>query len=63
MARPRVYEEYFENTPTAKKQLGILRALFDEKTEEQILAEAISLLYTKEKPNIDKMIEDVKEPD
>lgn len=63
MARPRMYEDYFENNPTAKKQLGILRALFDEKTEEQILAEAISLLYSKEKSSIDKMIEDVKESD
>lgn len=58
MGRPKKEVVYFENTQKARIQLDLLKVLFKgKKTSEEILADAVAMLYEKEKPNIVKMAE------
>ncbi len=60
MARPKKEVYYFEGLPKSQNQLNFLKMLYGgKKTNENILADAVALLYEKEKPNIEKMVQEV----
>jgi hypothetical protein len=60
MARPKKEIIYFEGLPKSQNQLNFLKMLYGgKKTNEHILADAVALLYEKEKPNIEKMVQEV----